>query len=143
MYYILALIVVVVIFWIFMILKFSKSKKLNNYIKKELEKKLNNIKKSNSGKEKIIDFDKLYHKILIELWYVWTFWEILKSEPKVISDLNKIWELHKLRNKLVHDFDLLSEHILKKKALEYERIITALFRRIEYFYKGRKPLCWC
>ena len=130
MYYILVLVVVIIIFGVFMILKFSKSKKLNSYVKKELSKNFKHIKTSNSSKERIVDFDKLYHKILIKLWYNWTFWEILKSKPKVISNLNTIWELHKLRNKLVHDFDLVSENILKKNALEYEKIISELLGRI-------------
>jgi len=128
MNYILIFILIIFIFWIFLILKFSKNKKLWSQIKKELEKNFKYIKSSTSSKERVIDFDKLYHKILLKLWYNWTFWEILKSEPKVVSDINKIWELHKLRNKLVHDFDLISENILKKKALEYEKIIRELLK---------------
>ena len=130
MYYILGVVVIIIIFWVFLILKFSKAKKLSSYVKKELNKNFKHIKASNSSKERIVDFDKLYHKILIKLWYNWTFWEILKSKPKVINDLNKIWELPKLRNKLVHDFDLVSENILKNKASEYEKIINELLRRI-------------
>ena len=130
MYYILGVVVIIIIFWVFLILKFSKAKKLSSYVKKELNKNFKHIKASNSSKERIVDFDKLYHKILIKLWYNWTFWEILKSKPRVINDLNKIWELHKLRNKLVHDFDLVSENILKNNASEYEKIINELLRRI-------------
>ncbi len=130
MYYILLILVIIILFGIFLILKFSKSKKLSLQIKKELQKNFRQIKTSTSSKEKIVDFDKLYHKILIKLWYDWTFWEILKSKPSIISDLNKVWELHKLRNKLVHDFDLMSENILKKKALEYEKLILELFKKI-------------
>ena len=130
MYYILGLVLIIIIFWVFIILKFSKSKKLNYYVKKELVKNFKHIKTSNSSKERIVDFDKLYHKILIKLWYNWTFWEILKSKPTVVSNLNTIWELHKLRNKLVHDFDIVSDNILKNKSLEYEKIINELLRRI-------------
>jgi hypothetical protein len=54
----------------------------------------------------------------------------LKSEPKVILNINKIWELHKLRNQLVHNFDLISNDILKKKALEYEKNISELLKII-------------
>jgi ABC-type phosphate/phosphonate transport system substrate-binding protein len=45
----------------------NKNKKLTANQKKEITRFFNNIKKSKSNKEKIIDFDKLYHKILIEL----------------------------------------------------------------------------
>jgi hypothetical protein len=130
MNYLLIFILVVFIFWIFLMLKFSKNKKLWSQIKKELEKNFKYIKSSTSSKERVTDFDKLYHKILLKLWYNWTFWEILKSEPKVISNINKIWELHKLRNKLVHDFDFISDNILRKKALEYEKSISELLKRI-------------
>jgi hypothetical protein len=65
---------------------------------------------------------------LKELWYKGSFWEILKQNPKEIWDINKVWELHKLRNKLVHDFDLLSESILNKKVFEYETQIKNLVK---------------
>jgi len=130
MYYILWIIVFIFFLWIFLIIKFSKKNKINLNTKKDLEKKFKQIKSINSNKEKIIDYDKLFHKILHNLWYSWTFWEILKTEPRIISDINKIWELHKFRNKLVHDFDLMSENVLKLNALEYEKIISELFKRI-------------
>jgi len=130
MYYILAIILFIVILWIFLILKFSKSKKLNSGTKKQILKNFNIIKQSKSNKEKIIDFDKLYHKVLLSLGYSWSFWEILKSNPKVISDINSIWEIHKLRNQLVHSFDDISESFLEKKAKEYERIINNLLKKI-------------
>jgi hypothetical protein len=38
----------------------------------------------------------------------------------IISDINKIWELHKFRNKLVHDFDSFNEKVLNKKGEEYK-----------------------
>ena len=91
-----------------------------------LLKNLNNIKKLESEKEKIVDLDKLYHHILKSLWYNWTFGEILKSKPKKITDLNKLWELHKLRNKLVHEFGTIDNDFLWKKSKEYEREVRRL-----------------
>jgi len=55
------------------------------------------------------------------MWYEWTFWDILKKEPNEIWNINKVWELHKLRNKLVHDFDLIDEVFLRRKEEEYFR----------------------
>ena len=130
MKYLIILIILVFVFGIFIILKFKKQKKLDWKSKKEILKFFDNIKKGRSSKEQIIDYDKLYHKILNKLWYSWDFGSILKSNPKIIKDINKIWELHKLRNKLVHDFDLLEEKILKKKSLEYEKIISDLLKKI-------------
>lgn len=111
----------VLLFWISVVIKISRKKKLslekNRYYKKIIKQISSNL----SSKEKIIDYDKTYHKVLQDLWYYWTFWQILKQVPIEIHDINKIWTLHRLRNKLVHDFDLLSESILKKNASEYKK----------------------
>jgi ABC-type phosphate/phosphonate transport system substrate-binding protein len=63
LYFITFLILAIIILFIFR----NKKKKLTANQKKEITKFFNNIKKAKSNKEKIIDFDKLYHKILIEL----------------------------------------------------------------------------
>jgi len=121
----------IIIFTIIILFIFrNKKKKLSSNQKKEITKFFNKIKKSKSKKEKIIDFDKLYHKILIDLWYKWTFWEILKKEPKEILNLNKIWELHKLRNNLVHQFETKKEDFLEKKVKEYIKEINLILKNI-------------
>ena len=120
----------VIVLGVFLVFKYTRKKKLSDAKKKIFLKNFHRIKILSSSKEKIIDFDKLYHQLLKWIWYEGTFWEILKLEAKEISNLNKIWELHKLRNKLVHDFDLLEENILKKRALEYEKEIKRLLNII-------------
>lgn len=89
-----------------------------------------NISFSDSPKEQILDYDKLYHKILMECGYKWTFWDILKQKPNVIFHLNKVWDLHKIRNKLAHDFDHIDERILQQKAKEYFDEISILIKKI-------------
>lgn len=110
------------------IIKFSIKKKLPKARKAYLNKLFKWISKKTTSKEKIIDYDKLYHMILLEMWYKWTFWEILKMEPNEIWNINKVWELHKLRNKLVHDFDLIDENFLKRKEWEYFREIFFILK---------------
>jgi hypothetical protein len=127
---IIIMILVVFILWIFLILKFSKRKKLTSTQKSFILKNYKKISKNDDIKHQIVDFDKLYHKILLELGYKWSFWEILKQKPRVINDINKIWELHKLRNKLVHEFDSLSESVLKQKAEEYDKVVMNLIKDI-------------
>lgn len=100
-----------------------------NWFKRKLTKKEKwhfkkiflNIWKSKSDKEKIIEYDKLYHKILLTLWYNWSFWEILKKEPLEIWNINEIWNLHKIRNKLVHEFDKFNEKELEKLVKNYKK----------------------
>ena len=116
------------VFWISIILKFSKKKKLSEADKKELKNIFKNMKVSKSDKEKLIDYDKLYHKILQKFWYNWTFWEILKTKPNEIWNLNKVWELHKLRNKLVHDVDEKIKENLFLKVKEYEKEIEIILK---------------
>lgn len=121
-YLIIALVffVSVLIYWISVIFQFSKKNKLDKHKIKFYKKIIRKTAIWNNNKEKIIEYDKIYHKILNDLWYAWSFWDILKQYPNEINDIDKIWELHKLRNKLVHEFDLVTWSILKKKALEYK-----------------------
>ena len=116
------------VFWISIILKFSKKKKLSEADKKELKNIFKNMKVNKSDKEKLIDYDKLYHKIIQKFWYNWTFWEILKTKPNEIWNLNKVWELHKLRNKLVHDVDEEIKENLFLKVKEYEKEIEIILK---------------
>jgi len=127
----LILVLLILFIWIYLIFKYTKKYKISpdkiNFFNKQLKRIILN----GSYKEQIIDIDKLYHKVLQEAGYNGTFWEILKTEPSEIWDLQKIWELHKLRNKLVHDFDLLSENVLKKKSDEYKKQIEKLIKQFK------------
>ena len=118
----------IIVFWIFLMFKFRKTYKITNSKKVFFNKQLKKIIWSSSYKEQVVDLDKLYHKILQEAGYNGTFWEILKSHPSEISNINKIWELHKLSNKLVHDFDILWDNVLKNKAIDYSREIKNILK---------------
>lgn len=132
MFYLIILIfIIIILFWIVIVYKYTWKKKWISQEKKEfLIKNFKRISTEIDKSNQIIHFDKLYHKILLEIWYEWTFWEILKNKPVEINNLNKIWELHKLRNKLVHDFDLLENVILSKKAGDYKKEIDILLKKI-------------
>lgn len=120
--------IVFFLFWLFLLYHFSKKKHISNEQKSFLTKKLKKLNTLNSYREKIIESDKIYHKVLQAYWYNWTFGEILKQKPLVINDIQIIWDLHKLRNKLVHDFDLISESVLKKKAELYKKELQKLIK---------------
>lgn len=126
-YTIFALIIIISLLLFF---NLPKRKKLS----KEKIKYFNEFKNKslllNSEKEKIINFDKIYHKILLELKYNWTFWDILKKKPKEIQNINKIWELHKIRNKLVHDFDLFDQKVLLQRNKDYELEINNILKYV-------------
>ena len=101
-------------------MKYTKKEKLTDEQVMFLNKQFKKIIRDIDEKSQIIDLDKLYHKTLVEFGFSWTFWEILKSKPEQIWDIQKIWELHKLRNKLVHDFDNHEVIYLKKKSKEFQ-----------------------
>jgi hypothetical protein len=119
---------IIIFFAILILIKFTKTKKISNNNKIFFKNQLKIIKNSSSYKSMIIDLDKLYHKILISYGYNWSFWSILKSKPKIIPNLNKIWDLHKLRNKLVHDFNNPSESMLKWQSNTYIIEINKLIK---------------
>ncbi len=131
MKYIILIIILLIIISLYFAFFWKKYKKLSPEKIKDFQKKLKTISSHISSKEKIIDSDKLYHKILLEVWYVWDFWTILKQKPLVIDDLNKIWELHKIRNKLVHDFDNYAETLLREKSKEFSREIEKLLKKLQ------------
>ena len=83
-------------------------------------------KKKISDKEKIIDYDKLYHKILLKAWYKGNFWDILKKNPSQIWDINKIWKLHKVRNELVHEIGYPEWVSLFQVADDYKKEVRIL-----------------
>lgn len=113
-----------IIFWLSIIVKY-KNKELSKSEKKEFRKKYLEIQNIKSNREKMIFYDKFFHNILLKLGYTWTFWEILKKKPVQINNLNKVWELHKIRNKLVHELDVEIEN-LEKKLKEYEYQIETI-----------------
>lgn len=108
-----------VIYWGFSIIAKYSKESLSKEDRKELKKNFTEAKKIKSEREKMIFYDKIMHNILLKLWYKWTFWEILKQKPIQVENLNKVWELHKIRNKLVHELDFKVENF-EKKLKEYE-----------------------
>ena len=122
--------IIILFIWVFLIFKYTKANKLSSENVKLFNIQLKRLIENWSFKEQIIDMDKLYHKILQEIGYTWTFWEILKIEPSEIVNIQRIWELHKLRNKLVHDFDNLSQNVLQNKSLDYEKEIKRLIKKV-------------
>jgi hypothetical protein len=116
--------------WIVYFAFFQTKKKLSKQEQWEIQKLFRTIIHIKNSKEKIIESDKLYHKMLMLSGYTGTFWEILKQNPNIIQNINKIWELHKLRNTLSHEFDEIEEKILSKKSKEYTKEIENLLQNI-------------
>lgn len=123
---------IIIILWIiyFLLLKMQKKVKKKLWVDKikKYKKILEKLwKKTDSYDYKIVQYDKLYHNILLDIWYNWTFWEILKWVPKEINDINLIWKIHKIRNQIVHDFEHIDKKLLKKHCITYKKEVENLF----------------
>lgn len=121
----------VICWWIYLAYKYTHPRKLSwdqSQFFTWTYKKI--VRNAHDSKALVIDLDKLYHKILLWIWHKWDFGSILKSEPREIGDINKIWNLHKVRNKLVHDFNTHSEDFLRRNADEYKMEVEILLRKV-------------
>lgn len=129
--FIISVVVIIILAWIYLIFFFKWNKKFTNdrinYYKSIVSKTQNS---QISSKEKIVTYDKIYHNILKETGYKWNFWEILKKKPSVIGDINKIWELHKLRNVLVHEIESSDEKKLVRQWMSYKDEILELLKEL-------------
>lgn len=78
------------------------------------------------AKQAIIEYDKIYHHILKDLGYSGSFGQILKRNPREISQLNDVWEVHKLRNSLVHEMRDHDSEYLERMKQRYKKLSLAL-----------------
>jgi len=83
-----------------------------------------------SPKQQVIEYDKIYHHTLKKLGYDGTFWEILKSNPKEIKNIQEIWELHKFRNTLVHELRDLDDRFIAKQGKKYGSIVEKFVKQV-------------
>ncbi len=120
--------------WIFITLSpwFYNRRKISRFKNRKYQKKVSEtLSQKKSTNEKIIILDKILHNILLDMWYKWTLWEILKQSPEYIHNIDKIWESHKIRNSLVHDLDNeYSEKFLHFKLAEFTKEIRMLLKNI-------------
>ena len=119
-------------FFILVTPAFYSKRKISRMKSKNYQKKISKIACARcSSKEQIINLDIILHNILLDLGYKWTVWEILKQSPEYIVNINKIWEVHKIRNNLVHNLDNdYSEKFLRLKLAEFVKEIKILLKNI-------------
>lgn len=63
------------------------------------------IQSSPDLRHAVMDADKLLDKMLARKGYGGQLGEKLKKADKVFSDINGLWQAHKLRNRLAHELD--------------------------------------
>ncbi|NDK08706.1 hypothetical protein EOM39_05710 [Candidatus Gracilibacteria bacterium] len=127
--FIISIVIIIILIGIYLIFFYKGQKKIP---KNKIDYYKNIVLKTQnsqiSSKEKIVTYDKIYHNILKETGYEGNFGEILKKKPSVIKDINKIWELHKLRNVLVHEIESSEEKKLISQGNSYKDEILKLLK---------------
>lgn len=98
--------VVIILGWIILVILYSqKFSKLNSDRKNFWKNRIFKIENLDDYK-KIIQYDSILHWILKDLWYAGSLWEQLKKKPLILDwNIDTIWKLHKLRNKLAHEVE--------------------------------------
>lgn len=114
----------------FLAYKYTHPRKLSKERQKFFYNQLWKIQGYADAKMIIVDIDKWYHKVLQEIWNSGDFGTILKSQPREIGNIQKIRDLHKLRNTLVHDFREFDKKILATKAYEYVQEAQKLLQTV-------------
>lgn len=125
-YFFLAVITIILLVWVFFTFGFGTKKQLKKDKKSYYQKEIQKASTLPSPTERIMRYDMIMHHILKDYGYSWTVGDQLKAKPRVISDLNAIWSLHKLRNKLAHSMETVSEGLLERKADEFEKEVLRL-----------------
>lgn len=121
LYFVIALILIIGAFMIWLIGKGSKNKPLNQerYRSKwlEIENNLDKDKKDTYSMC-IIRADSLLDEAMKEKNYLGsTMGERLKSADKQFKNVNAVWTAHKLRNKLVHESGYHPSYEITKQTL--------------------------
>lgn len=125
-YLFLAIIVIILLVGVFLTFGFSPKKHLKKDKKSYYQKEIQKISALPSPTERIMRYDMVMHHILKDYGYSGTVGDQLKAKPRVITNLDAIWSLHKLRNKLAHSMETVSEGLLERKAEEFEKAVLRL-----------------
>lgn len=123
----------IVLFVLFARLNPNRRKKVSKEKIKKIWNKINyNIKQDDFlyWKDAVVEADKLLDLVLMNVTGGNSLGERLKNAKNLVRDkslYNRIWEAHKLRNKLVHEMDYYPEYKEIVAAIENYRIFLEYF----------------
>jgi len=100
-------VIIICLFIVFFVLFKAKKKKLTLKDKTKIITELKKIS-SMTKNEQILYLDKILDFALFKLGKKGSFADKLRNSNKLFKDINSIWSVHKLRNKIAHElgFDL-------------------------------------
>lgn len=106
MYFLPLLIAVLVICSLYLVWRYTRKPILSTYRKDYYYKKICACEHL-SNRESIIECDNILSHVLRELGYRGNLGDQLRKKPYVVrSKLDELWQLHRLRNKIVHELDI-------------------------------------
>jgi len=107
-------------------IKFQKkiSEKDKNFIKTKWQK----ITNTNNNNQAILDADKLLQISLQKIGIKGSVGEQLKNKNNKISNINEIWEAHKIRNKIAHEFFEPNEKETQLTLKKYKKTIEEIIK---------------
>jgi len=103
------------------ILVYVLSRQKRGFSLADKQRFLEHWKKIQTGADKrhaIMDADKLLDQMLARRGYSGQLGDKLKRADKVFTDINGIWQAHKLRNRLAHELDFNVSPDEARKALK-------------------------
>lgn len=127
-YFLLALLIAIILFGVFVAFFWKKRKKtgLSEERKQYYGREIRKTSAFPSPNERIMKYDTILNHILKDHGYSGTVSDQLKEKPIIINDIETIWNLHKLRNRLTHDMDTISKDVLERKSREFEKELNTL-----------------
>ena len=127
-YIFIGIVVIALFVGVFLSFRFWNKKNLKKNKKEYYEKEIQKISLLPSPTERIMRYDMILHHILKDYGYSGTVGDQLKAKPRMITNLDAIWSLHKLRNKLAHDMGTISPDLLERKGDEFEKVVLNLLK---------------
>jgi len=127
-FFILSFLFVTFILALYVFAKSIFSKKLNSgdmaYVKGHWADIMNIVEDDPS--KAIMDADKILDYVLTRHGFSGSLGEKLKLSAHKFSDLNGLWNAHKLRNKLAHEFEEADEKEVKRALKQFKKAFKDL-----------------
>lgn len=129
--WVILLLVFLLITFILALYVFAKSvftKKLNSadmaYVQGHWADIMNNVE--DESLKAMVDADKLLDYVLTRHGFHGSLGEKLKAAAHKFSDLNGIWNAHKLRNRLVHEFEEVEKEEVERALKQFKKALKNL-----------------
>ncbi|MCX6807286.1 MAG: hypothetical protein NTZ80_00530 [Patescibacteria group bacterium] len=125
--YFIGLIIILLVGTIFLFILKKRRKKLSSKIKEKIKQELEKIDKEIDFQKAIFAADKLLDFVLSAKGLTGSLGEKLKKGEKLFSNINEVWEAHKIRNRIAHELGAkISEPEFTRAIRSFKKAIKEL-----------------